>query len=313
MKFLKKKIFFQDISEVYKLLSLEARKSPFLDIFTFANKQFNLLKIDILVGIYQDTKGKLSIRPIPGLFLISVPNPDDLKVPFGEVIFLPGMFNPNFSPDCNVTSIFTPGIVSQAIDCFKTDNLKPDPTVYLNKFIPVKLPFNLNGFLSPGDFFTKKKAFTLSLSDPNWMAYPILTVFDLNVNSSLNFITSDDKFMSDLFSPGRISEVIKRQKKIEKFELASTQILFNPTILREREKSFFNMQCLKSNLAIQLMNNPKGVQFYTFDTPAAGVSVLPLIVYDDVGNPIPNFIIQNAINKYCINYQSNKMIFLFNF
>jgi len=273
-------------------------------VFTFASKQFNLLKIDILMGIYQDTSGDLSLRPTPGLFLISAPNPDDPKVPFGEVIFLPGIFNPASNPDCS-SSLFTPGIVSPAVDCFKIANLKPDPTIYLNKFVPMKLPFNLNGLLSPGKLLRKNKSLTLGSTDPNWTTYPLLTLLDFNVDSSLNFILTNDKFMGDLFSPGRTSQVIANQKQPDKLELASTQVLFDPTILRQRDQSLFNMQCFRVDTPLPLVINPQGVQFYALNVPAFGISILPLIVYDAAGNPISNFVVQNAINTYCVKYQSN--------
>jgi hypothetical protein len=59
---------------------------------------------------------------------------------------------------------------------------------------------------------------------------------------------------------------------------------------------------------LPLVINPQGVQFYALNIPAFGISVLPLIVYDAAGNPISNFVVQNAINTYCVKYQSNKEI-----
>jgi hypothetical protein len=55
------------------VLTLAAKEEPFLDFFNFSARPYNLLKLDILLGVYVDADGELSLRPTPGVFLESLP------------------------------------------------------------------------------------------------------------------------------------------------------------------------------------------------------------------------------------------------
>lgn len=301
-----------DFSELTKALSFQSTETPFLNIFQLQNNQYNLLKVDILTGVYQDIDGEISLRPTPGLFLRSAPNPRNLNMPFGEIIFLPGIFNPASSDDCSSSSMFTPGIMAPVIECFKMSNLNPDSTEYLNKFSPMKLAFNLNGFLFPGkiipDQNVANKLFTLKPSDSNWATYPMLTVLNTKPED-MNFIKTNDKFMSNLFSPGQLDKVIREQKFLDTLNLASTQIISSPTVLAIKDQGIFNYQCLGVTLGFYL--NPQGVQFYDLNVPNNQANLLPFIIYDKFGNPISNFVVQDAIKRYCLQYQGRFNIISF--
>jgi hypothetical protein len=55
------------------ILTLAAKEEPYLDFFNFSSRPYNLLKMDILTGIYVDADGELSLRPTPGVYLESLP------------------------------------------------------------------------------------------------------------------------------------------------------------------------------------------------------------------------------------------------
>lgn len=129
------------------VLGLNAPNDRYIDFFNFSTRPYSLLKLDILPGIFVDSDNELSLRPVPGVFLESIPT--DPTSPDRELIFLPGIFNPASSPNCDLNSIFTPGIMSLPIDNYDLANLPLDNSRYLNRFIPMQLPFNINGFLTP--------------------------------------------------------------------------------------------------------------------------------------------------------------------
>lgn len=129
------------------VLGLKTENLIYLDFFNFSTRPYSLLKLDILPGIFVDSDNELSLRPVPGLFLESIPT--DPLSPDRELIFLPGIFNPVASSNCDLNSIFTPGIMSLPIDNYDLANLPLDSSRYLNRFIPMQLPFNINGFLTP--------------------------------------------------------------------------------------------------------------------------------------------------------------------
>jgi hypothetical protein len=55
------------------ILTLNAKEEPYLDFLNFSSRPYNLLKMDILPGIYVDADGELSLRPTPGVYLESLP------------------------------------------------------------------------------------------------------------------------------------------------------------------------------------------------------------------------------------------------
>lgn len=283
-----------------------------VNVFNFNGKQYNLLRVDILAGLYQDTDGEISVRPTPGLFLQAAPNPADPLIPSGDIIFIPGIFNPA-SDGSSCSSIFMAGVWSASVDCYSLNNLEKDPTKYLNKFDPMKLPFNLNAFLSPGVINIDAPV------DANWKSYPILTPLDFSLGTDIEFITSNAKFMSNLF-PGSsnsnqrkriarqinqldpLKQVVSQQKKLDQVNLAATQIITNPTVLSLNNKDMSNCGCFNPDQLAGLYN-PGGTQFYELDSPANGVNIMPFILYDKSGSPISNFVVQAAISKYCSQYQ----------
>lgn len=284
-----------------------------VNVFNFNGKQYNLLRVDILAGLYQDTDGEISVRPTPGLFLQVAPNPADPLVPSGDIIFLPGVFNPA-SDESTCSSIFMAGVWSASVDCYSLNNLENDPTKYLNKFVPMKLPFNLNEFLSPG---------VINIDAPvnaNWKSYPILIPLDFSLDADIKYVTQNEKFMTNLFSGGNsinrllriarqanqldpLNRVISQQKKLDQVNLASTQIISNPSGLSVNNKDLSNCGCFNPDQQAGLYN-PGGTQFYELNSPSDGVSIMPFILYDKSGSPISNFVVQSAISKYCSKYQS---------
>lgn len=132
------------------VLTLKADNQRFIDFFNFSTRPYSLLKLDILPGIFVDSDSELSLRPVPGVFLESIPT--DPTSPDRELIFLPGIFNPVVSANCQMKSIFLPGIISLPIDNYDLANLPLDFSRYLNRFVPMQIPFNVNGFLTPYRF-----------------------------------------------------------------------------------------------------------------------------------------------------------------
>ena len=285
--------------------------------FSFNGKQYNLLKVDILAGIYKDSEAEITVRPTPGLFLQTLPNPEDPSVPFGDIIFLPGVFNPaSDGPSCPSTSIFLAGVWSHPVNCYSISNLKNDPTIYLNKFDAMKLPFDLNQFLTPVDIKPSSKI------DPDWISYPLFTPLDFAEPTDIKFITSNAKFMSNLFSADQrsntlrqandnkveaLNRVISQQRQLDQVNLATTLIMSNPTNLATNYRDKMECGCFNSERLLTNLYNPAGIQFYDLSAPTNDVSILPFILYDKSGNPISSVVLKAAIGKYCSGYQSRRI------
>lgn len=135
------------VDQLGDVLGLQADNQRYIDFFNFSTRPYSLLKLDILPGIFVDSDSELSLRPVPGVFLESIPT--DPTSPDRQLIFLPGIFNPVASSNCDLKSIFLPGIMSLPIDNYDLAHLPLDFSRYLNRFIPMQMPFNLNGFLTP--------------------------------------------------------------------------------------------------------------------------------------------------------------------
>lgn len=129
------------------VLGLNADNQRYIDFFNFSTRPYSLLKLDILPGIFIDSDNELSLRPVPGVFLESIPT--DPASPDRELIFLPGIFNPVATANCDLRSLFMPGIMSLPIDNYDLANLPFDNSRYLNRFVPMQIPFNINGFITP--------------------------------------------------------------------------------------------------------------------------------------------------------------------
>lgn len=284
------------------ILTLSTDNRPFINFFNFSNKPYRLLKLDILPGIYVDSDGELSVRPTPGLFLESIPqNETSLD---RDVLFLPGIFNSASSTDCSIRTIFTPGIMSLPIDSYDLANIPTDSSKYLNKFMPVQLPFNINGFLNPLKSSASDTVLSLIQNNKiNSFTYLLLTPLDINPDANFDLITKNDKFMSNLFSSDGLNKVIKEQKQLDIPNLSSTLLLSDPTMLPLSKQTSWNEKCLNPDPNKPPRFSPKGGQFFTPTNPADNVTVLPFVFYDDNGNPIPESIIRQAIEKYCRNFQ----------
>ena len=80
-------------TDLIDLFSLNINNESYLNYFDLSKKNIEILKIDILPGIYIDANDNLLIRPTPGLFYRYLSR--DLKKSHGnELVFLPGIFNP---------------------------------------------------------------------------------------------------------------------------------------------------------------------------------------------------------------------------
>lgn len=291
------------------ILSLTANNEPYLDLFNFSNRPYSLVKLDVLPGIYVDPDGELSLRPTPGIYLESLPA-DKNDTSDRELIFLPGIFNPASSPDCSIKTIFTPGVMSLPIDNYDLNNLPNDANKYLNKFVPMQLPFNINGFLTP---LRSSQTDTISalLSQPDdpttdnldIKSHLILTPLDINPDSSLDLMTKNEKFMKNLFSTNWLDKLMNEQKQLDTLNLASTLILSDPTMLPLSKQNILNTGCLPNGTSLNPRYNPRGAQFYNPSYPIQNVTVLPYIFYDENGEPIPSSIVEESIAKYCRNYQ----------
>ena len=102
------------VDELIDVLTLRIPDGPFIDFLNFSSRRYIPVEMDIMHGIYIEANGDLSVRPTPGLFLVS-PESDELT-------FLPGLFNPTWSLpnpddlDCAQSGrLFTPGIMSLPI------------------------------------------------------------------------------------------------------------------------------------------------------------------------------------------------------
>ncbi len=295
------------------ILTLSAKEEPYLDFFNFSGRPYSLLKLDILPGIYVDSDGELSVRPTPGVFLESIPK-DLNSTNNRELIFIPGIFNSVSSPDCSVNSIFTPGIMSLPIDNYDLSNLPNDINKYLNKFVPMQMPFSINGFLTPLKASTSDTIATLIQMENNavitsFNSHLLLTPLDFNPDTSFDIITKNDKFINNLFASESLNKVIREQKRLNTQNLASTLILSNPTMLPLNKQIFFNTNCINS--ANKPKYSSKGSQFYNHTNPFDNVTIVPLIIYDESGIPIPQSVVNTALEKFCRNYQG-KYLFVQN-
>jgi hypothetical protein len=293
-----------DFNKLNDVLTLRGSNKITIDLDNYTNRPYTLLRADILLGIYSEPDGNLSIRPTPGLFLASQ-STDDSSPP--ELIFLPGLFNPASSSDCSINSLFMPGIMSLPIDQYNINSLTQDPTQYLNKFIPMQLPFNLNGFLTSRKVSLADNIVNI-LTSPNNGALLnnsqlLFTPIDFDANTKFDIINNNDKFMTNLFTAQDASlyKVVNEQTQFPPLDLASTQVLSNPTELPVTKQNALNDQCI--NLKSKPKYSPNNGQFYDVLQSSANVSTLPFILYDDDGNPIPSDVVEKAIIKYCQNYQ----------
>lgn len=286
------------------VLSLNSDNKEYIDIFNFSNRPYGLLKLDILPGIYVDSDNELSVRPTPGIFLESLPN--DPTSPNRELIFLPGIFNPASSPKCDLKSLFMPGIMSLPIDNYDLAHLPNDANRYLNKFIPMQIPFNINGFLTPLRSSSSDTISSLLLQQNDkqgaFRSHLLLTPIDTNTDTTFDIITKNEKFMSNLFSNESLYRVVREQKQLDVQNLASTQVLSNPTMLPLNKQTSLNSECIDPT-GFKPKYNAKGIQTYSPTKPTDGVTVLPFVLYDADGNPIPQSVVNDAIKKYCANYQ----------
>ena len=278
----------KDMSQLNLALSLTPQ------MFNHSNTSFNLLKADILMGVYIDKDGEVSLRPTPGLFLSSLSNNEPM-MPGGEFLFLPGLFNPAADQYCN--TLFTPGIIS----------LNKHSMAYLSTFRPLKMPFNLNGLLTDLKLSTSDTVLTMNDQKKKLASnsYLVLTPFDLNAETSMELLNSNNKFMSNLFSSGSFESVVKNQAPLTLADLAATQILSNVNMLSSDDNGHFNQKCLFNATSF----DARGAQFYELAEPIQNVSILPFSIYDQRGEPIGQQIVQTALFKYCQAFQSIKFDF----
>lgn len=251
------------------ILSIQANSGYY---FNYTNVTFNIIRLDILLGVYIDSKNQLTLRPTPGLFLISKSN---------DLFFLPGLFTPNNST--GLSSIFTPGIMTLPIDDFNLDNLFDESTKYLNKFTPVNLPFNINGILAPFKSFE-------ALNNSNQLPASKLLLTPIDFDSNFDFIIRDSNLMSKIFSSEQFEQIIQNEK-LDGINLLSTQIL-------SPNKRFYNRKRALEDSTI------KGVQFYDLIKPNSNITIVPFVAYDNGLNPIQTTVIQKAIELFCSTYQN---------
>ena len=287
-----------------EVLSLTAPNEPYLDLFNFSNRPYRLIKLDVLPGVYVDYDGELTLRPTPGIFLESVPKEFNSNK---EVIFLPGIFNPSSASDCNIKSVFMPGVMSQPVENFDLNDLSSDLNKYLNKFIPIQLPFNINGLLttSNSSFIDLVSSLLLekkNASNKQLKSEVVFTPLDSNPEIVLNILTKNEKFMANLFSNESLDKLVKEQKQLDIESLASTLLISNPTMLPISKKAYANSVCLNSSVSPRF--TPKGAQFYNLTNPVQNVNVLNFIFYDENGGPIPQEIVRKSIEKYCLAYKA---------
>lgn len=107
--------------------------------------------------------------------------------------------------------------------------------------------------------------------------------------------------MSNLFSNRSFYKIVEEQKQLDTQNLASTLVLSNPTMISPNKQDYLNSGCINQTGFLPKYNG-RGTQFYDTTTPTKDVSVLPFVVYDNFGNPIPQSIMGSAIDKYCSSY-----------
>ena len=256
-------------TDLIDLFSLNINNESYLNYFDLSKKNIEILKIDILPGIYIDANDNLLIRPTPGLFYRYLSR--DLKKSHGnELIFLPGIFNPTTDLNQQANAIFSPGIMSLPIDDVGIKNLQKDENHYLNKFKQIQIPFNLN-------IFNKSSL--------------ILTPID----SKSNY----EKLFSKQLSNGEFYKLINDQKKLSARTILSTVILTNPTMTNSENIEIRSKLRNKDKTKTYI---PKGAQFYS-KIKTENAFIQPFIFYDTYGDPIPRSIIQKWLEKFCKNYK----------
>lgn len=296
--------------DLNRALTLASSENPYLDLFNFNEKPYNLVKLDILPGIYLDADGQLSIRPTPGIFIKSEYFIDPI-IKSQEFIFIPGIFNPASSQNCKVNSIFTPGIFAHQIDNFDLDLLQTDANKYLNKFIPMQIPFNINSMLTPYRTSLSETVLRLigSGRPENFDSYILWTPLDFNPDSSFDLINKNDKFMNKLFSVGSLNQVVSEQTDLSSENLLSTLLLSNPSKISQFYAKNFSLKCITNDSNLFKENRAQGIQFYNVTNPTDNVSVMQFILYDQNGQPIPQREVYAALNAYCNSYKSKKKYF----
>ncbi|RNA43047.1 hypothetical protein BpHYR1_042911 [Brachionus plicatilis] len=292
--------------ELNRALSLVSSENPYLDLFSFNDKPYNLVKLDILPGIYLEPDGELTIRPTPGVFLKSEYFIDPI-IKSRELIFLPGIFNPASGQNCQANSIFIPGIFSHQIDNFDLDFLTPDVNKYLNKFIPMQIPFNINSMLTP---FRESLSETVLKLLPNgvpqsFASYVLWTPLDFDPDSTFDLINKNEKFMTSLFSAEGLSQIVNEQKQLNLESFLSTLLISDPSVISQFYSKNFSLNCITNDTNLYPVYRPQGVQFYNVTHPAQNVSVLEFILYDQNGQPVPQNEVNAALVSYCNSF-SNK-------
>jgi hypothetical protein len=256
---------------LFNLFSLNINSESYLNYFDISEKDIEILKLDILPGIYLDSNEKLIIRPTPGLFYRYLSR--DLKqAQDDQLLFLPGIFNPITEINQEKNSIFSPGIMSLPIDDFDIKYIEKDENYYLNKFKPIQIPFNLKILNNKSNL--------------------ILTPIDSNSN------------YEDLFNKklnGELNKLINDQKQLSARTILSTVILSNPTM-----STLENIEIKSAFIAKNDSKkfSPKGAQFFD-KIKIENAFIQPYIFYDIHGNPIPRYLVQKWLEKYCKNYKGN--------
>lgn len=246
------------------------------------NKTYNIIRLDILSGIYIDTNEQLIIRPTPGLFLTSISNNTDL-------IFLPGVFNLSYSSDCsNLNCVFTPGIMSLPVDTYDLDSYNDESTKYLNRFSPLVLPFNINGILVP---FKSLNVSYLESVNTTTSSKLILTPLDFNQNINFDFIKRNSSFIADILSTESFTKLVR--------SINQTNSMLTQASDRTQVNSNLRLASDATNL------KPKGIQFYNLIQPRSDIKALPFMVYESNEiNTISNDMVQKSIVNYCSNYKN---------
>lgn len=129
----------------------------------------------------------------------------------------------------------------------------------------------------------------------------LLTPINFQPDNTFDIITKNDKFMSNLFSNRSFHKVVEEQKQLDTQTLSSTLVLSNPTMLPLNRQDSLNSACI-NRTGFLPKYNARGTDFYNTTSPTKDVNVLPFVVYDDLGNPIPQTVVKAAIDKFCSSY-----------
>lgn len=135
----------------------------------------------------------------------------------------------------------------------------------------------------------------------------LLTPIDFNAEATFDIIAKNDKFITNLFSNRSFNQVVEQQKPLDAQNLASTLVLSDPTMIGLNKQDSLNSACL-NRTGFLPPYDARGTQFYNTSTPVTNVTVLPFVVYDDAGNPIPKAVVKAAIDKYCETYMGKRDI-----